>query len=609
MKNYFGTDGIRFIYNEEVKSLISKIGKAISLLKYQSIIIGHDTRFSSEIILDLLVNQLSNKNVSYIGVCSTPALCYLSKKHHCLGIMITASHNPYQYNGIKLFKNGYKLDTKDQLKISSYIDKVTIDKSKDIKINLDQSLLNEYLLFLLSNSVSSRHKMIFDAGNGATSSYLHKIVLPINKDNIIINNHPDGYNINQKCGATDLNSLIQKMKEYNIDYGFSFDGDADRLIMIYKNQILDGDALIYILSKFTKKKKIVVTINSNLGLIKILSNKGFKIKTVNVGDSNILSYLKKHHLILGGENSGHIIQYDKLPSGDGLLNAVTIIKLLNKYDITTLLDGYTIYPHRLVSFTLNNNSSINHPLLKKVINDYLSIYKKDLIINIRLSGTENKLRIYVCHKDNNIVKSITSKLITLVKLIDNNISFDNYENITIDEKSTFGNNIIVNGQSTILNSHIGNNNVITSSYIADSFIHSNCSIGPFAHLRNNTNILDNVRIGNFVEIKNSTIGSNTKIAHLTYIGDCVCGSRVNFGCGVVICNYDGKNKHHTQIGNNVFIGSNSNLIAPLTIEDNVLIAAGSTITNSIQRNSFSIARSKQITKENIINKYPYFQEG
>ena len=181
--------------------------------------------------------------------------------------------------------------------------------------------------------------MIFDAGNGATSSYLHKIVLPINKDNIIINNHPDGYNINQKCGATDLNSLIQKMKEYNIDYGFSFDGDADRLIMIYKNQILDGDALIYILSKFTKKKKIVVTINSNLGLIKSLSNKGFKIKTVNVGDSNILSYLKKHHLILGGENSGHIIQYDKLPSGDGLLNAVTIIKLLNKYDITTLLDG------------------------------------------------------------------------------------------------------------------------------------------------------------------------------------------------------------------------------------------------------------------------------
>lgn len=607
MKNYFGTDGIRFVYNEEVKSLISKIGNALSYFKNKTVIIGCDTRFSSPEIVKLLTHSIINKEIKYIGICSTPCISYLSKKYKCLGIMITASHNPYYYNGIKIFNNGFKIQTKEQEILSNLINKNNNILLNKKEINIDDNLLNEYLLFLLSFAKNSNKRMIFDVGNGSLSHYINKIIKPINKHNIAINYNPDGYNINDRCGATDVNNLISQMKILNIDYGFSFDGDADRIIMVYKDQILDGDKIIYILSQFINKKTIVLSNNSNLGLIKSLQKRNFKIKVVDVGDYHILSYLKKHHLILGGENSGHIIQYDKLITGDGLLNAIILINILNNYDIKDLLNGYIDYPHKLISFTLNNNNTINHPLIQKTIQDYKSLYKDDINLNIRISGTENKIRIYVCYKEQNILNKIISHLITLIKLIDFNIEFENIQNTFIDEHSTFGSNVTLKGQIQIVHSHIKNNVSINNSIISSSTIEDNCTIGPFAHLRNNTYIYNNVRIGNFVEIKNSTIGKNSKIAHLTYIGDCVCGEKVNFGCGVVICNYDGKNKHQTIIGNKVFIGSNSNLIAPLNIEDNVFIAAGSTVTTSVPDNSFVIARNKQITKK--LNKnYPYFQE-
>ena len=167
---------------------------------------------------------------------------------------------------------------------------------------------------------------------------------------------------------------------------------------------------------------------------------------------------------------------------------------------------------------------------------------------------------------------------------------------TILGKSYIKSGTIIYPNNLIVDSTIGSNCKIYSSTISNSTVGNFVSIGPNAHLRQNTVLANNIRVGNFVEIKNSTILDNTKIAHLTYVGDAYVGKSCNLGCGVVFCNYDGKTKHKTTLGNNVFVGSNVNLIAPIHIQDNCFIAAGSTITKSIQKNTFAIARAKQIDK-------------
>ena len=167
---------------------------------------------------------------------------------------------------------------------------------------------------------------------------------------------------------------------------------------------------------------------------------------------------------------------------------------------------------------------------------------------------------------------------------------------TILGKTYIKSGTIIYPNNLIVDATIGNNCKIYSSTISKSTIGNSVNIGPNAHLRQNTVLGNNIRIGNFVEIKNSTILDNTKIAHLTYVGDAYVGKNCNLGCGVVFCNYDGKTKHKTTLGDNVFVGSNVNLIAPIYIQDNCFIAAGSTITKSIQKNTFAIARAKQIDK-------------
>lgn len=176
-------------------------------------------------------------------------------------------------------------------------------------------------------------------------------------------------------------------------------------------------------------------------------------------------------------------------------------------------------------------------------------------------------------------------------------------NVIIYGKSKIMAGCRLEGFSTIICSQLNENVVVMSSRIENSCVGANSSVGPFAHLRGNANLGKNNRIGNFVEIKNSTTGDGVKIAHLTYVGDASIGNNCNIGCGVVFCNYNGKIKQKSIIGNNVFIGSNVNLIAPLKIGDEAFIAAGSTINKDVGDNQFAIAREKQTNKENFKNPY------
>lgn len=173
-----------------------------------------------------------------------------------------------------------------------------------------------------------------------------------------------------------------------------------------------------------------------------------------------------------------------------------------------------------------------------------------------------------------------------------------YPNVTIEGSTVIGNNCVIHNGSYIKDSIIGDNNTIYSSYVIESKIGNNNQIGPFANIRPNNDIKDNIKIGSFVELKNSIIESNTKIPHLSYVGDAEVGSNVNIGCGVITANYDGKNKHKTIIKDHVFVGCNSNLIAPVTLHKNSLIAAGSTVTEDVNENALCIARARQVNKDN-----------
>ncbi len=611
MNKYFGTDGIRFIFDDDKLNLIKKIALSLDVFNIKKIIIGRDSRISSPIIEQTLTDYLPLKEIISVQEISTPGICYLSLVENCLGIMITSSHNPSEYNGIKIFKNGFKLNQNEITLLEDKIDKIEITSKKQRKIILNNELRQKYFDFLLSNITPSNNRVIFDASNGALSSYIEDVVKKINPENLIINKNPNGTNINKNCGSLHPDSLLKILKEKKYDFGFAFDGDGDRIILSYNNEIFTGDSLIYIFAKYLNNinNSIVLTTFSNLGSQKCLEDLGYKIILSDVGDSNILTSIINNNLSLGGEDSGHIINYNYLPTGDGLLNAILLINIFNKYSLDNALKGYKKFPSETLNLLVKSRTNIiTHPKIKDLLQHYKELYKNDLSLVLHRSGTEKYLRVFICHQDVNVINEIKKRLITYIQIIDNHLNVDDYDKNIIDENCTFEDNVTLEGSNNLISSHIKKNVKIIFSNISNSIIDKDTSIGPYSHIRNNSYIGQNVRIGNFVEIKNSMIGNRTKVSHLTYLGDCKIGNDCNIGCGVVSVNYDGKNKFKTIIGDKSFIGCNVNLIAPITIEDHSYIAAGSTITNSISKGSFAIARSQQITKKNYAYKYPFYDE-
>ena len=172
-----------------------------------------------------------------------------------------------------------------------------------------------------------------------------------------------------------------------------------------------------------------------------------------------------------------------------------------------------------------------------------------------------------------------------------------YPNVFIEGNTTIGENCIIYAGSYIKDSIIGDNNIIHHSYIVESEIGDNNIIGPFSNIRANNKIQNNNKIGAFVELKGNVINNNNKIPHLSYIGDTVIESGINVGCGVITANYDGVNKHQTVIKKDAFVGCNVNLVAPVTVGENTIIAAGSTITEDVEDNALAIARNRQTNKK------------
>lgn len=427
--NYFGTDGIRGKPNEKLTvEFAVKIGKALHCLGNENICLATDTRNSKDMLAyGIAAGALSlGMNVYHLRVLPTPALIYYSLQHQMTGIMVTASHNPYQDNGIKIINKGKKLSLEEEIMIEKEIDSFDGPSHKIGSFYAADGKL-EYIQFIQEKLVPTDLKVVMDCANGATSYLAFDIFQKYVPNLIITSAGPDGYNINLNCGSTHLDFLRKKVIQNHCDIGFAYDGDGDRVLCVDRNgKIIEGDFLIYIIAKYLSNKnklknnQVVLSQMSNLGIIKSFNQLGICVQQTDVGDKYILKELIQNQLSLGGENSGHIIITDELCTGDGMLVAGYILRILN--ETNTALEDWikeiTLYPQCLTNVKVSNKKEIlNDDRLKNQISAIQQELNGDCKVFVRASGTEDVIRILVMAKEEVLVKKYTKQLVNLVEEI------------------------------------------------------------------------------------------------------------------------------------------------------------------------------------------------
>ena len=440
-KKFFGTDGIRGTFDEFpiTTPFFYDLTKAIKLTfrDIEKVIIGIDTRESSNLIEADIISGFNKMKVvcNSLGVVSTPILCFITKKlNYDLGIMISASHNPYKDNGVKIFdKKGEKLCDNDELKIEKNINLTKQNHTQLLKFEKKKVSFSEYENFILDRFSVLKNfdtKILLDCANGSLSEIAPRILGKLNFNFACYGAKPSGKNINKNCGATFPHELSKKTLNEKADIGISFDGDADRVIFCdEKGSIVDGDYILAILALFYKKKKklfnnsVVSTKMSNLGVRNFFLKEKIKYYLSDVGDRYVVELMKKNDCILGGEQSGHIILSENSFCGDGLFTALTILEILNEYNLTlsklhrNLFDKF---PQQLVNYKLINNFDL--VIKDRTINNLLNKYSKtnSCEVLLRKSGTENLLRLMVQADSKNLVEKIIKEFLIEIKKLDEN---------------------------------------------------------------------------------------------------------------------------------------------------------------------------------------------
>jgi len=426
LKKYFGTDGIRGIPEESLtEEIVSKVSASVEkILKPKSIALITDTRSSCEIIAKWISNGFSSEvhilNYGILPSGSMPIL--LNELNHDMGIIISASHNPSEYNGIKLIdKNGSKLADEVEISIEETMDTIELP-SKSSQIEDSHLGYEQYKNFLDSiNDVDFlQFNLVIDSANGSAYKVIKDLVLDQNPTTTFIANEPNGENINEHSGATNTKNLINTMKDGQL--GISFDGDADRLIMIDENkEVANGDVIIALLANYLSETKqlenqsVVSTVMSNYGFKVAMKNKNFNLIETPVGDKYVAESMKKHDAVLGGEQSGHIIFSKYLPVGDGLVTFLLTLKALN-YFKTTLAEfrkqNIQEYPQKLVNIKLQNQ--LNKEELEFINQTAFALSNKrdlDGRYLIRNSGTEPLLRVLVEAKNSDEMDAFLDELL------------------------------------------------------------------------------------------------------------------------------------------------------------------------------------------------------
>ena len=419
---YFRTDGIRGeAYTELTLQLAYLIGQFFKNNE-KTVVIGMDTRQSSPDIAQAIYEGLENhRDVRFAGVIPTPGLMYYTLKNNCIGIMVTASHNPYQDNGIKVIDSGYKISQEYSEEIERFINENihNVYNQEKTNIDIDYSVSKLYIDFLKSKIIHHNFKILFDGANGAYSYILKELF----KEEEIIFCEPDGININQNCGSTHLSSLIHALKVKNYDIGIAFDGDGDRIMVVDKNnRIYEGDFLTYIFAldlyerKMLKGDTVVFTEVVNPGIINRLNDLGIYAILTEVGDNHITKALRREY-VLGGESSGHIINKTIVPYGDGLSNALELINVLvrNKKKLHEYTYEVKLYFSKIVNLYFDNDDfSISDKIRDKV---FKYANRKDITIILRKSGTEKAIRIFLYQPSSKGMNRNISKIVRMVKCV------------------------------------------------------------------------------------------------------------------------------------------------------------------------------------------------
>ena len=436
MGKYFGTDGIRGVANETLTiELANKVGVFLgNYVKTHGkgkICVGKDTRLSSTMFEKTIAEGISSSgsDAYLLGYCSTPSLAYTTDKDDFdLGIMISASHNPYYDNGIKVFsKNGLKLSDEIELKVEEYIDNpIGIDTS--LKGNIyeyKQGLVNysNWLKSLYKDDLS-KYKILVDCANGSNSYIAENLLKDLGCNVKCINNNPDGKNINNGCGSTHLESLKEEIVKDTYDLGIAFDGDADRVLCVKSDGApINGDIIMYILAKYLKdinmleNSTLVVTGYSNVGLHKALNKLNIKTDVVDNGDKYVLESMLKNNYSLGGEQTGHIIIKKDANFGCGLKTALCLLKALSHFNLSLdeLSKEVEIYPQLLVNQKVKDkNIVMNDEDVKKAILKVKEELNGDGQILVRPSGTEPLIRVMVEAKTNELCKKYVTSVIDII---------------------------------------------------------------------------------------------------------------------------------------------------------------------------------------------------
>ncbi len=439
MTKYFGTDGVRGRVDEVLTvDMAYRIGRFIGQYpngKRNRIVISRDTRISGKKLLDALTKgiRLSGGDVFDEGVSTTPSISYIvDKEGFDYGIMISASHNPYYDNGIKIFDaKGKKLSSDIEELIEVYMDSPTdhlpkFEGSELGNLSNGGSLREEYIQFLISKAKFdfTNLRVLVDCANGSASNVAPQVFKSLGINAKFINNNPDGLNINEHCGSTHIDTLIAQSRNDSYDMCFAFDGDADRLLVVKDGEVIDGDTMIYMtaISKYDRERldnnAVVITVMSNLGLKLALERKNIQYIEVDVGDKYVQAKLEELDLSLGGEQSGHIIFYHDLNTGDGILTAIKMMTLYvgNGYSFEELKKDLTIFPQVLINVKVNDKKVVlNDEGLLKLIEKEKAILGKEGRLLVRPSGTEPLVRVMTEARTLEICQGVCDRIKEYIK--------------------------------------------------------------------------------------------------------------------------------------------------------------------------------------------------
>lgn len=408
---YFGTDGLRGVYGEVISHEIAfKVGNSLGGLcqKHKKVVIGRDTRKTGSLLSLAFASGIICQGIDVVdvGVVPTPVIAFLAKEMKFdYGIVISASHNQPEFNGIKIFdENGFKLSEKVEdiierkllYHISKPFDKVG---KYYYKPNLVKKYKNK--LFHFFDDLKGI-KIVLDLANGASSRLAKEVFSTLGATTVVLNNGKSGLDINENCGALHPEVISKAVKDYNADMGFAFDGDADRIIACNeKGEILDGDDILFMLAKVYKGQKYIVgTSMTNSGLENSLKKQNITLLRADVGDKYVAQVMRENSVTLGGEPSGHIINLDFSSTGDGVLTALTIANLVKKSNQPlSKTCNLKHFPQVLVNVPVTDKfRTLNSTDLNSLIIDIKQKFGTDGRILVRASGTENKIRIMCEHK-------------------------------------------------------------------------------------------------------------------------------------------------------------------------------------------------------------------